>query len=108
MRTLTDRGSRTPPNWSGQPNAPQLVGAAKRTLIGRGNDDNDMLRWCLSWAWALSKDIIEVYLPGILDRRSEYVDCAIFQKKNYESFSILRNDESQDAYRAKGSFHTIL
>ena len=34
-----------PPNWSGHPNATWLVGAAERTLMGRGN--NDMLHWCV-------------------------------------------------------------
>ncbi len=35
-RTLTGRGSRTLPNWSGQPNATLTVGAAGRGLIGAG------------------------------------------------------------------------
>ncbi len=35
-RTLTGRGSRTHPNWSGQPNATLTVGAAGRGLVGAG------------------------------------------------------------------------
>ncbi len=35
-RTLTVRGSRTHPNWSGQPNATLTVGAAGRGLVRAG------------------------------------------------------------------------
>ncbi len=35
-RTLTGRGSRTHPNWSGQPDATLTVGAAGRGLVGAG------------------------------------------------------------------------
>jgi hypothetical protein len=42
-RTLIGWGSRTHPNWSGQPDAPELVGAAGRTLTGRGNNEDAAL-----------------------------------------------------------------
>ena len=35
-RTLTGRGSWTHPNWSGQPDATLTVGAAGRGLVGAG------------------------------------------------------------------------
>jgi hypothetical protein len=38
VRTLTDRGSRTHPNWSGQPSATLTVGAAGRGLVGAGGE----------------------------------------------------------------------
>ncbi len=41
-RTLTGRGSRTHPNWSGQPNATLTVGAAGRGLVGAAEYINKM------------------------------------------------------------------
>ncbi len=37
-RTLTGRGSQTHPNWSGQPNATLTVGAAGHGLVGAGGE----------------------------------------------------------------------